>query len=105
MVKPTSKKLCCSFCNKIQDEVKKLIAGPSVFICNECVILCNEILVEEEQADTGDTDSGSAKLPHPEEIKGSLDKYVIGQIAAKKTLAVAVYNHYKRLQVGIGGEV
>lgn len=105
MVKPTSKKLSCSFCNKAQDDVKKLIAGPSVFICNECVLLCNEILVEEEQIDSGKVTDGNEKLPHPEKIKAALDNYVIGQVNAKKTLSVAVYNHYKRLQVGIGGEV
>jgi ATP-dependent Clp protease ATP-binding subunit ClpX len=105
MVKPTSKKFCCSFCNKAQDDVKKLIAGPSVFICNECVVLCNEILVEEDQVDSGQSVEGKEKLPHPEKIKAALDNYVIGQVNAKKTLAVAVYNHYKRLQVGIGGEV
>ena len=105
MTKQTSKKLTCSFCGKSQDEVTKLIAGPSVFICNECVVLCNEILVEEQQlGDTKDSKE-SEKLPYPEKIKESLDKYVIGQIAAKKTLSVAVYNHYRRLQVGIGGEV
>jgi ATP-dependent Clp protease ATP-binding subunit ClpX len=97
--------LSCSFCNKAQDDVKKLIAGPSVFICNECVLLCNEILVEEDQVDSGKVTDGNDKLPHPEKIKASLDKYVIGQVNAKKTLSVAVYNHYKRLQVGIGGEV
>ncbi|MEE3002799.1 MAG: ATP-dependent Clp protease ATP-binding subunit ClpX [Pseudomonadota bacterium] len=105
MVKPTSKNLACSFCGKTQDQVKKLIAGPSVFICNECVALCNEILAEEDQADTNKKVGANEKLPHPEEIKAALDNYVIGQVHAKKTLAVAVYNHYKRLQVGIGGDV
>jgi ATP-dependent Clp protease ATP-binding subunit ClpX len=104
MVRPTKSKLNCSFCDKSQEEVKKLIAGPSVYICNECVVLCNEILAEEAKIETSSQDS-PASLPHPEVIKASLDEYVIGQIAAKKTLAVAVYNHYKRLQVGIGGEV
>ena len=105
MVKPTSKNLSCSFCGKTQDQVKKLIAGPSVFICNECVALCNEILAEEDQADSTKQVGANEKLPHPEEIKAALDNYVIGQVHAKKTLAVAVYNHYKRLQVGIGGDV
>ena len=104
MVKPTKSKLNCSFCDKSQEEVKKLIAGPSVYICNECVVLCNEILSEEEKIDISSQDA-PAKLPNPEEIKACLDEYVIGQISAKKTLSVAVYNHYKRLQVGLGGEV
>ena len=105
MVKSTTKKLICSFCNKSQDEVKKLIAGPSVYICNECVHLCNEILVEEAQSEAGESEKGNQELPHPEVIKQALDRYVIGQVSAKKTLSVAVYNHYRRLQVGIGGEV
>ena len=104
MVKPTKSKLKCSFCDKSQEEVKKLIAGPSVYICNECVVLCNEILSEEEKIDMSSQDA-PVKLPNPEEIKACLDEYVIGQISAKKALAVAVYNHYKRLQVGLGGEV
>lgn len=90
-----SKLLYCSFCGKSQHEVKKLIAGPSVFICDECVDLCNDIIREEiqEHAAAG----GSEKLPTPQEIKEILDQYVIGQQRAKKVLAVAVYNHYKRL--------
>ncbi|MGY8869860.1 MAG: ATP-dependent Clp protease ATP-binding subunit ClpX [Pseudomonadales bacterium] len=89
-------KLFCSFCGKNQDEVKKLIAGPSVFICDECVDLCNDIIREEIQ----DTDEQEAQesLPIPAEIKAKLDAYVIGQDRAKKVLAVAVYNHYKRLR-------
>ncbi|WP_293266554.1 ATP-dependent Clp protease ATP-binding subunit ClpX [Neptunomonas sp.] len=89
-------KLFCSFCGKNQDEVKKLIAGPSVFICDECVDLCNDIIREEIQ----DIDEQEAKesLPIPAEIKAKLDDYVIGQDRAKKVLAVAVYNHYKRLR-------
>ena len=89
------KLLYCSFCGKSQHEVRKLIAGPSVFVCDECVDLCNDIIREEIQEK--DTDSGSRKLPIPEEIKKTLDEYVIGQESAKKVLSVAVYNHYKRL--------
>ena len=88
------KLLYCSFCGKSQHEVRKLIAGPSVFICDECVELCNDI-IREELEDTGD--AGRDKLPRPQEIKDILDEYVIGQERAKKVLAVAVYNHYKRL--------
>jgi len=89
------KLLYCSFCGKSQHEVRKLIAGPSVFICDECVELCNDIIREEleEHADQGRT-----KLPKPHEIKAVLDEYVIGQQRAKKVLSVAVYNHYKRLE-------
>jgi ATP-dependent Clp protease ATP-binding subunit ClpX len=89
------KLLYCSFCGKSQHEVRKLIAGPSVFICDECVELCNDIIREEldERAERG-----RDKLPKPSEIKGVLDEYVIGQQTAKKVLAVAVYNHYKRLE-------
>ena len=92
------KLLYCSFCGKSQHEVRKLIAGPSVFICDECVDLCNDIIREEVQEETPETDS--EKLPSPVEIKGILDDYVIGQIRAKKVLSVAVYNHYKRLRSG-----
>ena len=89
------KLLYCSFCGKSQHEVRKLIAGPSVFVCDECVDLCNDIIREEIQEK--DTDTTSRKLPKPEDIKKTLDEYVIGQERAKKVLAVAVYNHYKRL--------
>ena len=89
------KLLYCSFCGKSQHEVRKLIAGPSVFVCDECVDLCNDIIREEIQEK--DTETTERKLPIPEEIKNTLDEYVIGQESAKKVLAVAVYNHYKRL--------
>ena len=91
----TSDKLNCSFCGKAQDEVKKLIAGPSVYICNECVDLCNEIIEEEIK---GDEDTSLEDLLSPLEIFSQLDEYVIGQEKAKKVLSVAVYNHYKRLK-------
>ena len=90
----SGKLLYCSFCGKSQHEVRKLIAGPSVFICDECVELCNDIIREEMQEQTP---SGSTKLPKPVEINTILDEYVIGQDRAKKVLSVAVYNHYKRL--------
>src|SRR3954467_12681022 len=87
--------LVCSFCGKSQDEVRKLIAGPTVYICDECIDLCNDIIAEECDQDEGVT-SGSA-VPKPAEIKKVLDQYVIGQEHAKKILAVAVHNHYKRI--------
>jgi ATP-dependent Clp protease ATP-binding subunit ClpX len=89
------KLLYCSFCGKSQHEVRKLIAGPSVFICDECVELCNDIIREEMQESVGES---SDKLPIPQEINSTLDSYVIGQTRAKKVLSVAVYNHYKRLE-------
>ena len=92
----TDKLLYCSFCGKSQQEVKKLIAGPSVFICDECIELCNDIILEEALAETGSEDKSSS-LPVPKEIRESLDEYVIGQELAKRILSVAVYNHYRRL--------
>ena len=89
--------LTCSFCGKSQEEVRKLIAGPTVYICDECIELCNDIIAEEsklEEAGTPDV----RKLPKPREIKETLDEYVIGQEQAKRVLAVAVYNHYKRIE-------
>ncbi len=89
------RELSCSFCGKGQCEVRRLIAGPSVFICDECVELCNEIIAEERERD--DLTVPKNRLPRPAEIKGILDQYVIGQEQAKKILSVAVYNHYKRI--------
>ncbi len=89
--------LKCSFCGKTQKQVKKLIAGPGVYICDECIDLCNEIIIEEL---TEQSSSGFSELPKPQEIFEFLDQYVIGQDRAKKSLSVAVYNHYKRVQTG-----
>ncbi len=93
------KLLYCSFCGKSQHEVRKLIAGPSVFICDECIDLCNDIIREEASTETG-TKAAKSDLPSPHEICEILDQYVIGQVQAKKILSVAVYNHYKRLKTG-----
>ena len=92
------KALHCSFCGKSQHEVRKLIAGPSVFICDECIDLCNDIILEESQEAA--RDAVRTELPAPAEIKAFLDDYVIGQEKPKRTLAVAVYNHYKRIRYG-----
>ena len=88
--------LRCSFCGKSQDEVKKLIAGPTVYICDECVELCNDIIAEEYEREEA---SKATQIPKPAEIKGILDQYVIGQERAKKVLSVAVHNHYKRIEL------
>jgi len=93
------KLLYCSFCGKSQHEVRKLIAGPSVFICDECIDLCNDIIREEAAPETT-AKAAKSDLPSPREICDILDQYVIGQVQAKKILAVAVYNHYKRLKTG-----
>lgn len=106
---PSNDRLKCSFCGKTQDQVKKLIAGPDVYICDECVDLCNEILDEEffeqrekkkdgESKDSQSTDIEDKPIPKPHEIKAYLDQHIVGQDDAKKVLAVAVYNHYKRLK-------
>ena len=90
----SDKKISCSFCGKSQEEVKKLIAGPNVYICNECVVLCKDILVEDDKIDT----KKSFEIPNPSEIFNYLDDHIIGQDHAKKILSVSVYNHYKRVQ-------
>ncbi len=94
----SEKVLYCSFCGKSQHEVKKLIAGPSVFICDECIELCNDIIRDETPTDIAPGKAAKSDLPIPSEIKAILDQYVIGQDVAKRILAVAVYNHYKRLK-------
>ena len=90
------KHLRCSFCGKSKDSVRKFISGPSVYICNECIALCNEILAEDEEREVAEA---ITQVPTPQEIKDILDQYVIGQERAKKALSVAVYNHYKRIQM------
>ncbi len=92
--------LSCSFCGKSQKEVKKLIAGPTVYICDECIGLCNDIIAEEVEKE--EPQAGSAPIPKPAEIKAILDEYVVGQERAKKILAVAVHNHYKRIDSKVG---
>jgi ATP-dependent Clp protease ATP-binding subunit ClpX len=96
--------LVCSFCNRSQEEVRKLIAGPSVYICDECIELCNDIIAEEVDSDA--VAPTTSKVPKPKEIKSFLDQYVVGQDMAKKALSVAVHNHYKRLEAKtVSGEV
>jgi ATP-dependent Clp protease ATP-binding subunit ClpX len=96
MVRRADDTLRCSFCGKSQNEVKKLIAGPTVYICNECIDICNEIITDDQQAESV---ANRAPLPKPGEIKSFLDEYVIGQEETKKRLAVAVYQHYKRIEI------
>ena len=98
MARPTdaNEQLLCSFCGKSQRQVKKLIAGPGVYICDECIDLCNEIIDEEL---TAPPSFDIENLPKPREIYGVLDEYVVGQEESKRTLSVAVYNHYKRVQM------
>jgi ATP-dependent Clp protease ATP-binding subunit ClpX len=96
MVRRTDDTLRCSFCGKSQNEVKKLIAGPTVYICNECIDICNEIITDDQQAESV---ASRPPLPKPNEIKAFLDEYVIGQEETKKQLAVAVYQHYKRIEL------
>jgi ATP-dependent Clp protease ATP-binding subunit ClpX len=91
------KHLRCSFCGKSKDSVRKFISGPSVYICNECITLCNEILAEDEEREVTE---GQRTVPTPQEIKATLDEYVVGQERAKRSLAVAVYNHYRRITAG-----
>ena len=96
MVRRTDDTLRCSFCGKSQNEVKKLIAGPTVYICNECIDICNEIITDDQQAESV---ASRPPLPKPNEIKAFLDEYVIGQDETKKRLSVAVYQHYKRIEL------
>ncbi len=96
MIRRPEEILRCSFCGKSQNEVKKLIAGPSVYICNECIDICNEIINDDEQTETANVRS---TLPKPQELKNFLDEYVIGQDETKKRLSVAVYQHYKRIEM------
>src|SRR5512134_2452677 len=100
--KDSNQTLCCSFCGKSQKEVKKLIAGPTVYICDECIGLCNDIIAEEIEKE--EQSYGFTSVPKPAEIKSVLDEYVIGQERAKKILAVAVHNHYKRIDAKVGAD-
>ncbi|MGH7582086.1 MAG: ATP-dependent Clp protease ATP-binding subunit ClpX [Gemmatimonadales bacterium] len=97
MAMSNDKHLRCSFCGKSKDSVRKFISGPSVYICNECITLCNEILAEDEEREATE---GKRPVPSPMEIKETLDQYVVGQERAKRSLSVAVYNHYKRINSG-----
>ncbi len=109
MHKETEKEICCSFCGKSQDEVARLIEGPGVYICDSCISFCNSLLFDDENLSKknakGKKDKQPPKLPTPQEIKAHLDQYVIGQDEAKKTLSVAVYNHYKRIFKGDNSDV
>lgn len=109
MHKDTEKEICCSFCGKTPDKVERLIEGPGVYICDNCITFCNSLLFGDETAEKKNSKhkkkSEPKVLPKPEEIKAHLDQYVIGQEAAKKTLSVAVYNHYKRIFKGEKSEV
>jgi ATP-dependent Clp protease ATP-binding subunit ClpX len=98
----SSGSLSCSFCGKSQKEVKKLIAGPTVYICDECIALCNDIIAEEVEKD--EPRGANEPIPRPDEIKGVLDQYVVGQERAKKVLSVAVYNHYKRIDSKVSAD-
>ena len=89
----------CNFCGKSQEDVQKLIAGPQVYICDECIDLCNEILSEENKSKSVSSGKGVNEIPTPSEIKIRLDEYIIGQDKAKKSMAVAVHNHYKRINM------
>ncbi len=105
LARPTdsNEQLLCSFCGKSQRQVKKLIAGPGVYICDECIDLCNEI-IDEELAPPGSSGVELENLPKPREIHETLEQYVVGQEAAKRALSVAVYNHYKRVQMSAAGD-
>ena len=96
--------LVCSFCGKGQKEVKKLIAGPTVYICDECIGLCNDIITEEFEHEEAAQKKTHQNIPKPAEIKAILDSYVIGQERAKKVLSVAVHNHYKRIESRVGAD-
>src|SRR6185503_3377104 len=96
MIRRPEEILRCSFCGKSQNEVKKLIAGPNVYVCNECIDICNEIINDDEQTEAA---SARTTLPKPVEISAFLDEYVIGQDDTKQRLAVAVYQHYKRIEM------
>ncbi|MBR2315826.1 MAG: AAA family ATPase, partial [Clostridia bacterium] len=99
------KSVRCSFCGKLQNDVKSLIAGPGVYICDQCVALCEDIIADMDEEKQKESDLDFTSLKRPQEIKAKLDEYVIGQDEAKKALSVAVYNHYKRIYTGNKGDV